>query len=135
MQADRFAAEVSRLQASLKPTPPWAWVARSLAETLARFEGGGVTDAILLCDMERSWHGGKAQDATYDDVVRMAKVEGHVDWGSVLEVEVRSSDIHPHLVLAAAGGGERAATISHIPDARLLRLHEEGALAVQRAAF
>jgi len=132
MQADGFATAVARLQVSLQPTPPWAWVARALAETLARFEGGGVTDAILLCDLERSWHGGKALHAAADDVVRLAKIEGHVDWGAVLVLEVRSLDVQPQLILASAGGGERATTIPHIPDARLLRLHEEGALAVQR---
>ena len=72
MEATRFAAEVSRLQAELAPTPPWSWVARGLAAALTGFESGGLTDPILLCDLQRQWQGGKAarQAAAKDDVVR-----------------------------------------------------------------
>ena len=45
MQADGYATTVSRLQASLQPTPPWAWVARALADVILnprRVAHGGV---------------------------------------------------------------------------------------------
>ena len=109
MEATRFAAEVSRLQAELTPTPPWSWVARGLAAALAGFESGGLTDPILLCDLQRQCQGGKAWQAAAKDDVRAAMEERRVEWGRPLEVEVRSIEASRQLLwLTAPGAADEA---------------------------
>ena len=135
MEATRFAAEVSRLQAELAPTPPWSWVARGLAAALTGFESGGLTDPILLCDLQRQWQGGKAarQAAAKDDVVRALMEERRVEWGRPLEVEVRSIETSRQLIwVTAPGAAEAAPALPHLPDERLMRLCREGAVGPQR---
>ena len=133
MEATRFAAEVSRLQAELTPTPPWSWVARGLAAALAGFESGGLTDPILLCDLQRQWQGGKAWQAAAKDDVRAAMEERRVEWGRPLEVEVRSIEASRQLLwLTAPGAADEAPALPHLPDERLVRLCQEGAVGPQR---
>ena len=133
MEAARFAAEVSRLQAELTPTPPWSWVARGLAAALTGFESGGLTDPILLCDLQRQWQGGKAWQAAANDDVRAAMEERRVEWGRPLEVEVRSIEASRQLIwVTAPGAADEAPALPHLPDERLVRLCREGAVGPQR---
>ena len=133
MEAARFAAEVSRLQAELKPTPPWSWVARGLATALAGFESGGLTDPILLCDLQRQWQGGKVWQKAGKDDVRSALEERRVEWGRPLEVEVRSIEAPQQLIwVTAPGAAYEAPALPHLPDERLMRLCREGAIGPQR---
>ena len=131
MELTRFADETRRLQSELKPTPPWSWVAAQMAGALAGFESGGLTDAILLTDLQREWQGGRA--AAVADEVRKVLADGRVERDKPLSVDVQSLDGAKQLIwLTAPGAAGQAPAMPHIPHERLMRMCREGAVGPRR---